>query len=151
MSLDLQSFLPKFAIVSTAANSDAKRARELCANIKSGEITIFDKAYVDFAHLYDLDKRGVFWVTRAKENMSYLSMGALEKSSNVRIVSDRLILLDKNHSNSRYPKNLRRIEAWVEMEKESRLMVFITNNLDWAANSICDLYKSRWNIEVFFK
>ena len=69
LRLDLQSFLPRFAIIDTARENDAKRARELCAGIKDGEIVIFDKAYVDFAHLYDLLQRGVFWVTRAKDNL----------------------------------------------------------------------------------
>src|SRR3989442_592327 len=65
LRLDLQSFLPRFALVDTARHNDAKRARELCAGIKAGEIVIFDKAYVDFAHLADLSLREGFWVTRA--------------------------------------------------------------------------------------
>ena len=69
LRLDLQSFLPRFAIIDTAREADAKRARELCAGIKEGEIVIFDKAYVDFEHLWDLEERGVFWVTRGKENL----------------------------------------------------------------------------------
>jgi hypothetical protein len=60
LRLDLQSFLPRFAIVDTARHNDAKRARELCAAIKAGEIVIFDKAYVDFAHLAELCMRMVF-------------------------------------------------------------------------------------------
>ncbi len=71
LRLDLQSFLPRFAIVDTARHNDAKRARELCAGIKAGEIVIFDKAYVDFAHLADLCVRRVFWVTRAKDNLRF--------------------------------------------------------------------------------
>src|SRR5690606_20584069 len=69
MRLDLQSFLPGFAIVDTAKHNDNKRAREMCAGIRSGEIVLFDKAYVDFEHLHDLNERGVFWVTRAKDNL----------------------------------------------------------------------------------
>ncbi len=60
LRLDLQSFLPRFAIVDTARHNDAKRAREVCAAIQAGEIVIFDKAYVDFAHLADLCVRRVF-------------------------------------------------------------------------------------------
>ena len=71
LRLDLQSFLPRFAIVDTARHNDAKRAREMCAGIKAGEIVIFDKAYVDFSHLADLSTREVFWVTRAKDNMQF--------------------------------------------------------------------------------
>jgi hypothetical protein len=67
--LDLQTFLPRCAIVATASEHDNRRARELCANVQAGEIVIFDKAYLDFAHLADLSQRGVFWVTRAKDNL----------------------------------------------------------------------------------
>src|SRR5216117_3843878 len=65
LRLDLQSFLPRFALVDTARHNDAKRARELCAGVRAGEIVIFDKAYVDFDHLADLSLREIFWVTRA--------------------------------------------------------------------------------------
>ena len=71
MRLNLQSLLPHFVIIDTAGEHDNKRARELCAGVKSGEIVLFDKGYVDFGHLEDLDERGVFWVTRAKDNLAY--------------------------------------------------------------------------------
>jgi hypothetical protein len=151
LSLDLRSFLPKFAIVDTAAHSDPRRAREVCADVREGEIVIFDKAYVDYLHLHDLDERGVSWITRAKENMSFVVLGSRPKTSNQDIISDDEVLLDQKASNEKYPSSLRRIEAWVEVDGKRRTMVFITNNLDWAPNSICDLYKSRWKIEVFFK
>jgi hypothetical protein len=61
LRLDLQSFLPRCAIIDTARDADAKRAREVCAGIREGEIVIFDKAYVDFDHLADLCERGVNW------------------------------------------------------------------------------------------
>ena len=73
MRLNLQSLLPSFVIVDTAGEHDNKRARELCAGVKSGEIVLFDKGYVDFGHLRDLDARGSFgsraprttWPTRS--------------------------------------------------------------------------------------
>ncbi len=71
MRLNLQSLLPNFVIIDTAGEHDNKRARELCAGVRSGEIVLFDKGYVDFGHLRDLDERGVFWVTRAKDNLAY--------------------------------------------------------------------------------
>lgn len=151
MNLNVGSFLPKFAIVDTAAHSDPKRAREVCADIREGEIVIFDKAYVDFLHLHDLYQRGISWVTRAKENMSFIVRSSKLKSSNKDIISDEEIFLDQKSSNEKYPSSLRRIEACVEVQGKPKIMVFITNNFDWAASSICDLYKSRWKIEVFFK
>ncbi len=71
MRLDLQSFLPKFAVVNSANHSDSTNAYAVCASIKAGEIVVFDKAYVDFKHLHILNERDVFWVTRAKDNMQY--------------------------------------------------------------------------------
>src|SRR3990172_617241 len=67
LRLNLGSFLPAFAVVDAAKLTDAKAAPAVCAGIGRGEIVVFDKAYVDFAHLFALAVRGVFWVTRAKD------------------------------------------------------------------------------------
>ncbi len=67
--LNLQTFLPRFALVDTAGEHDNRRAHELCAGVQAGEIVIFDKAYLDFGHLADLSMRKVFWVTRANPRM----------------------------------------------------------------------------------
>ena len=75
LDLDLKSFLPNFAIVKSAKDSNPKMAWELCASIRMSEIVVFDKAYVDFDHLYHLHTRGVTWVTRAKDNICYEIMG----------------------------------------------------------------------------
>ena len=79
LRLDLHSFLPSFAIVDTAGEHDNKRAREVCAGILSGEIVVFDKAYVDFPHLAESDGRGISWVTRAKDNMKYRALKNVTK------------------------------------------------------------------------
>ncbi len=79
LRLDLHSFPPSFGFVDTARQHDNKRAREVCSDIAPGEIVVFDKAYVDFKHLSDLDQRGIWWVTRSKDNMK------------VRVVSTRTL------------------------------------------------------------
>jgi hypothetical protein len=88
-ALNMCSFLPNYVIVKSAKDSDSKTAWELCADMKAGEVVVFDKAYVDFKHLWSLSTRGVFWVTRAKENMQYTVMGqhASETASWIRNVS----------------------------------------------------------------
>jgi hypothetical protein len=91
LRLDLQSFLPRFALVDTARHNDAKRAREVCAGIQAGEIVIFDKAYVDFEPLADLSLREVFWVTRAKENLSFRVVRCLQHGAAGKILRDDLI------------------------------------------------------------
>lgn len=151
LRLDLRTFLPKFAIFDTAADSDPKRAREVCVDLNDGEIVVFDKAYVDYLHLFDLSQRGVYWVSRSKENMSFVVVNEHKNHKKSKIVRDDEIIFDKKSSNENYPSRLRRIEAWVEVDGKPKLMTFISNNLNWAASTICDLYKSRWQIEVFFK
>ena len=71
LRLNLASFLPGFVLVKEASTHDSTEARMLCRDIKPGEITLFDKAYVDFKHLYELDQNDIFWVTRSKDNMAY--------------------------------------------------------------------------------
>jgi IS4 transposase len=151
LRLDLQSFLPRFAIIDTAGEADAKRARELCAGIKDGEIVIFDKAYVDFDHLWNLAERGVVWVTRAKENLQFQVLESYAVEAEGKIVSDELIGLKSPASQKAYPDILRRVVAWVEVDGKERLMTFLTNQLTWSAQSVVELYRCRWRIEVFFK
>ena len=185
MDLNMQSFLPSFAIVRSAKSSDPKVAWELCAHLKDGEIVVFDKAYVDFAHLHHLDGKGIFWVTRAKDNMQYEVMGQHASSEStgkresskesgkvmgqqvsgttgrrakrkyerkkIRIIRDVRVKLKIAASVESYPKEFRLIEAEVEVKNKMTKMVFITNNFTWSAVTICELYRARWGIEVFFK
>lgn len=151
LRLDLRTMLPRFAIVDTAKENDARRAREVCAGIREGEIVLFDKAYVDFAHLFDLRRRGVWWVTRAKDNMQYrVAKKRLQKPAG-KILRDDEVMLKVAASRKHYPQILRRVVALVEVDGVEREMVFLTNNMEWAAGTVADLYRCRWQIEVFFK
>lgn len=151
MRLDLQSFLPRFAIVDTARPNDNKCAREMCAGVRDGEIVIFDKAYLDFSHLFNLTQREVFWVTRAKDNLRARCVKRLIKKPQGNILRDDIIVLERPVAREKYPQRFRRVRALVERDGKLVEMVFLTNNLDWAPGTIADLYKSRWAIEAFFK
>ena len=189
-ALDMRSFLPNFVIVKGAKDSDPKTAWELCAAMKEGEIVVFDKAYVDFRHLKALDGRGVFWVTRSKDNMVYETVGqhtggewtaageappradeggkagrppvgvvGRRKKAPGRkyswkkcvVLSDERIRLTGPKTSGNYPEEMRLVTAMVEVRGKMVKMSFITNNFEWSAFSICQLYQCRWGVEVFFK
>ena len=150
MRLDLQSFLPRFVLIDTARDADPKRAREVCAAVRDGEIVVFDRAYVDFPHLYDLFLRGIFWVTRTKENHQFKVLKR-RKNKNPKILADEEVLPANEDTREKYPKRMRRVRALVEVDSVERVMEFLTNNMEWSAQSVADLYRSRWSIEVFFK
>jgi hypothetical protein len=149
MRLDLQTFLPRFAVVKTAGTHDSTEARVLCAEIRAGEIVVFDKAYIDFKHLKELTDRGVFWVSRAKDNMSYIVIKRNKHKGDVK--KDVIIRLQGYKARNDYPVTMRMITARVEVDGKMVILTFLTNNMEWSATSICDLYKGRWGIEVFFK
>jgi hypothetical protein len=149
MRLDLQTFLPRFAVVKTAGTHDSREARNLCAGIRSGEIVVFDKAYIDYIHLDELTNRGVFWVSRAKDNMAFTVVKRNKHDGNV--LKDVLIRLKGTMAQNDYPDLMRMVTARIEVDKKTVVLTFITNNFEWSAASVCDLYKGRWGIEVFFK
>lgn len=151
LRLDLQTFLPSCAIIEEASHHDDTRAPVLCAGLQAGEIALFDKAYVNFQHLYALAQRGVYWVTRAKDNMAYRCHKKRLRKPKGKILRDDLITLKTTKSKTQYPEKLRRVEMLVTVDGKEVVMVFITNNLTWAASSVGGLYQARWGIEVFFK
>lgn len=151
LRLDLHNFLPAFALVDRAKDGDCTRAPEVCAGLKQGEVAVFDKGYVDFPHLQQLDARGVQWVTRAKSNLLWRARRNRPlPPHDAAIVKDQEIALTGPTVRG-LGLRLRRIAAWVEIDGRTQLMVFLTNNLAWSARTVADLYRCRWGIEVFFK
>ena len=168
LDLDLKSFLPNFVLVGPAKDSDPRMAWELCAPIRSGEIVVFDRAYVDFGHLNTLNKREVTWVTRYRDGILYDIVGqrlpteTMEQARNMSeksifvgqqpiVLSDRIIRLSVEETAKKYPDDIRMVVAIVQVNGKPCKMSFLTNNLSWSAYSICDLYRARWGVETFFK
>ena len=150
LRLDLHSFLPRMAVVD-AGTADVTRAAELCAGLRAGEVVIFDKAYVDFPHLNVLHQRGVFWVSRCLERFRCRVVQKLPKPKDPRIRRDVLVEPTTWHTRRNYPRRLRLVEAEVEVDGQPVIMTFLTNHTGWAASSVAELYRCRWQIEVFFK
>ena len=151
LRLDPQTFLPGVAIIEEASHHDSTRAVRLCAGLAAGEVCLFDKANAHFVNLYELTIRGVYWVTRAKDNMRFRVERTLQADRSKGILKDQIIELKTAKAKADFPIFMRRVVARVEVDGKIKTMVFLTNNFDWAASSVAQLYQARWAIEVFFK
>ncbi len=151
MSLNVGSRLPAFAVVEDAGHHDSTRAGALCAGLAAGDVCLADRAYTDFGFLDGLRARGVFFVVRQKKNMRFKSVKTLPKGRDAGVVSDELVEPALARSKGLYPFPLRRVAARVEVDGKTMEMVFLTDNFDWSARTVAELYRARWAVELFFK
>jgi hypothetical protein len=142
--LNFQSLLPGFVVVDVAREHDNVRALEATASLKKGEILIVDRGYVDLTHFAYWSERGVIWVTRWKEGLRYEVLDRRPVKTGGKVLADEWIVLSNGVA-------ARRITALVEVDGKEREMVFLTNQLEWSAQTIVALYQARWEIELFFK
>ncbi len=114
-----------------------------------GAIYVMDRAYLDFQRLYLMHQIGAFFLIRAKKNLRAHRIYSARKDRARGILADQTIALDGPVSQRRYPAHLRRIRY--RDPTSGKTLVFLTNRTDLDAGTICDLYKSRWQVELFFR
>ena len=146
--LDLRGNIPSFILVTDGKYHDSNILDELL--VSPGAIYIMDKAYIDFAALYNMNESGAFFISRAKSTMDYTVIESnfnIDPKSGLR--SDKTIILNGYKSSKLYPEPLRLVEYYDD-EKEI-LLSFLSNNQMLSALEIAKLYQKRWQIEIFFK
>jgi len=146
--LNLRGSIPAFIHITDGRYHDSN-ALDIIAPIPEA-IYLMDKAYIDFAALYNIHKAEAFFVSRAKVTMTYLVVENnfnIDKKTGLR--GDKIIQLTGPKSKKLYPENLRVVEYY-DKDKEI-LLVFLTNNFEVSALEVARLYRNRWQIEVFFK
>ena len=151
LSLNLQNHLPQAVCVEKARPHDSRFARFLCNPLQDGSIVVADKAYVDFRHFRELTADGIVWVVRARRDTALRVVGRLRTTGNPRILADEVVVLAREETAKKHPERMRRIRAVVEIDGKDRKMEFLTNQMDWSAWTVAELYRCRWDVEVFFK
>ena len=145
--LDLRGNIPSFIAITDGKVHDVNILDVLIP--EAGAIYVMDKAYLDFERLYELDRCASYFVTRAKSNtrLKRLYSRPVEKATGVQC--GQIVVLTGYYSKKAYPEKLRRIRVY-DSEKKRRL-VFLTNHFSLPPETIADLYRSRWQVELFFK
>ena len=151
LSLNLQNHLPQAVCVEKARPHDSRFARFLCNPLRDGSIVVADKAYVDFRHFRELTEDGIVWVVRARRDTAFRAVRSLHTTVNPRILADEVVVLAREETAKKHPEGMRRIRALVEIDGKDRKMEFLTNQMDWSAWTVAELYRCRWDVEVFFK
>jgi len=145
--LDLRGAIPAFIHISDGKLHDVN-VLDLLA-LEAGAFYVMDRGYLDFTRLYTLHQAGAFFVTRAKNPMDARRVYSAATQRDAGVVCDQRVMLNGYYSAKAYPEHLRRIRF--KDPKTGKKLVFLTNNTALPALTICALYKSRWQVELFFK
>ncbi len=145
--LDHDDYLPSYVLISAAKMHDSKVLKLL--KLQPGSIVAMDRAYNDYRQFARWTDDGIFFVTRMKDNAVYQVVQDFPVPANRNILSDEVIRLTGPQAQKKCPCYLRRIVVWDR--DNAREIVLITNHMDFGATTIADIYKERWQIELFFK
>lgn len=147
--LDYDGNLPAYVNITDGKTADNKGAYDV--PLYKGSVIVADRFYNDFPLLNLWDSNKVFFVIRHKENLQYTSIkeNSLPENRHKNILIDEVIELKNPASKRSYSGKLRRVAVW--NQENGQTIELITNQMSWTANTISELYKSRWQIEIFFR
>jgi hypothetical protein len=144
--LDLRGNIPSFIHISDGKWHEVNVFDMLVP--EAGAFYIMDRGYIDFEQLHRLHQAGSFYVIRAKSNLRFQRRYSLESDRAAGIICDQIGTLTGFYSTQDYPAPLRRVRI---KDDEGKTLVFLTNNTDLPARTIAELYRCRWQVELFFK
>jgi len=144
--LDLRGSIPSFIHISDGKMGDVNVLDIL--PLEAGAFYIMDRGYLDFARLYKMHQAGAFFVTRAKSNFNARRVYSAKVDKGTGVVCDQSVALNGFKAAKDYPEHLRRVRF---KDATGKTLIFLTNNTALPAPVIAQLYKNRWQVELFFK
>ena len=145
--LDLHGSIPSFIHISDGKMGDVNVLDIL--PLEAGAFYIMDRGYLDFARLYAMHQAGAFFVTRAKSNFNARRVYSATVDKTTGVVCDQSVALNGHYVCRDYPDHLRRVRF--KDPDTGKTLIFLTNNTTLPAPVIAQLYKNRWQVELFFK
>jgi len=145
--LDLRGSIPTFIHISDGKLHDVNVLDIL--PVEAGAFYVMDRGYLDFTRLYAMHQAGAFFVTRAKRGMDARRVYSSPAQRDAGVICDQRVMLNGFYAAKAYPDHLRRIRF--KDSESGKTLVFLTNNTTLPALTIAALYKSRWQVELFFK
>ena len=145
--LDLRGSIPTFIHISDGKLHDVNVLDIL--PVEAGAFYVMDRGYLDFARLHEMHRAGAFFVTRAKRGMDSRRVYSAPAQREAGVICDQRVMLNGFYAAKDYPDHLRRIRF--KDPESGKTLVFLTNNTTLPALTIAALYKSRWQVELFFK
>jgi hypothetical protein len=146
---NLKTQIPAFNVITTAKESEVKVAKNTSFPLIPDSIITFDRAYIDFSLFQTYEEARVSFVTRAKENLRFQLLGQQEIPRKKGLQFDQTVQIKNPKKRKIYPGKLRLI-GYFDHEN-NKTYLFVTNNFKLAAITIAQIYKARWQIELFFK
>ncbi|MBI2436906.1 MAG: IS4 family transposase [Candidatus Magasanikbacteria bacterium] len=147
MGIELHGNIPSFFSLSSGKIHDVFFLDDI--KYEHHAIYIIDRAYIDFTRLFHMHVADAYFVTRAKDNLSFRRLYSHRVDTDTGVRCDQTIVLSGYYASKNYPEKLRRVKYYDEETK--RTYIFLTNNFEFEAITIAALYKQRWQIELFFK
>ena len=147
VKLNHAGYLPTFVVVTTGKVHEQKVAPLI--PLDKGDVAVFDRAFTNFRWYATLCDKGIYFVTRLKKNAAYRVIERRDISHLKSITSDQIIEFTGILSSQRLPYRLRRIRS--KDPQTGQYVVLLTNQFEWSAHTIAQVYKDRWQIELFFK
>jgi len=147
--LDYDGLLPSYIYISDGKGSDMRIARKI--NIPEKSVVVADRGFIDFELLNKWNSEKIKFVVRCKEDVKFIGYQEKElpEDRSQNILKDEMVLLENPQTRESYPRKLRMVTVYDE--KNNRTMYLLTNDFTWTAQTISELYRQRWQIEIFFR